>query len=122
MRARQVEAESEEPVVRADEVVAARGDRDRTPGAADAGIDDGQVHGAAREPPPRGLEQERAAADVLRGHRVGEVDEPRPRVDAEQHALDDPDVPVVEAEIGEQGDHAARARPPPPGHRSRWIT
>jgi hypothetical protein len=124
-RPRQVEAEPEEPVVGADEVVAARLHGDRSPGRADTGIDDRQVHRAAREEAPRRLEEQGGPSEVLRRHGVGQVDEPRPGVDPEQHSLEGADVRVIEPEVGEQGDDAAgaaRGRAPAPGHRSRWIT
>ena len=124
-RARQVEAEPEESVVGSDEVVASRLDGDRPAGAADPRIHDRQMHRAAGEVPPRGLEEERRPPDVLRRHRVGQIDEPDPGVDREENALDGADVRVIEPEVGEQGDdaaRAARARCPAPRHRSRWIT
>jgi len=57
-----------------------------------------------------------------KGDRVGHVDEPGPRIDAEDYTLDRADVRIIETEVGEQGDDAAGARRAAPAHRSRWIT
>jgi hypothetical protein len=124
-RAREVEAEAKEPVVRSDEVVPPGLDGDRPARPADAGIHDREVHRAAREDPPHALQEEGAALDVLRGHRVRQVDQPRPGVDREEDTLDRADVGVVVPEVGQQRDDAvwaARGRAPTPPHRSRWIT
>ena len=119
----QVEAEPEEPVVGPDEVVAAgrHGDRParaarppdpRPPGAPSRG-------GKNCHAPSRSSEARRTSCGR---HRVGQVDEPGAGIDAEQDSLDHADVRVIETEVGEQRDDAARARRPPPAHRSRWIT
>jgi hypothetical protein len=121
-RPRKAEAESQEPVVGPDEVVTAGLHRDCPANAADPGIHDREMHGAAREEAPRGLEEQGRAADVLRRHCVGQIDEPDPGMDREDDALDDTSVGVLEPEVGEQSDHAARAGPPASSHRSRWIT
>ena len=124
-RAREIEAEPEHPVVRADEVVAAGRDGEGPARAADPGIHDREMHCPRRKESPGRREQEGRAPHVLGRHRVREIDEPRLRIDREEDALDRPDVSVVEPEVGEEGDDAARAagaRSAAARHRSRWIT
>lgn len=107
---RRVDTEAEQPVVGSHEGVAVGEDGEGAAGAADARIDHGEVDGAAGKEPVRGLEGESAAQDVLRRDGVGQVDETGRGIDAEDHALHDSDVRILETEIGEERDDAAGPR------------
>src|SRR5262245_23554141 len=83
------------------------------------------MHRAPREESPGLLEEQCRPPDVLRRHRVGQIDDPRPGVGRQHHRLQGRDVRIIEPEVGEQGDDAvwaARVWPSAPPHRSRWIT
>jgi hypothetical protein len=108
-RSREIEAESEEPVVGPDEVVTAGVDGDRPARAAHPGIHDREMHGAGGKEPPRRLEEQRRPPDVLRRHCMAQVDELGSGVDREENALQRADVGVIEAEVGQQGDDAVWA-------------
>jgi hypothetical protein len=109
---RRLDAETEEPVVRAHEAVTLGEDGDGAAGAADARIDHGEVDGAAGKEPIRGLEGEGAAENVLGRDGVGQIHETGGGVDGEDHALHDPDVRILETEIGQERDDAAGPRRP----------
>src|SRR5581483_10850534 len=119
---RDLEAEPEEAVVRADEAVAAGRDRDRAPGGPDSRVHHRQVDGPAGEDAPCRGQELGPRPDVLRGHGVSEIHEPGGGVDPEDDTLDGPHVGVVEAEVGQERHDAAPARRPAAPHRSRWIT
>ena len=110
-------AEAQEPVVRTHEDVTVGADGQRTSRPAHPGIDHGQVNGPRREEAVGGLQRDGAAPDVLRRNRVGEVHDPGRRVDRQDHALDDPDVGVLDTEVGQQRDDPARPPPPPTSPR-----
>jgi hypothetical protein len=104
--------EPEEPVVRTHEDMALGVDGQRTAGPAHPRIDHGQVNGPRWEEAVGGLQREGAAPDVLGRNRVGEVNDPGSGVDRQDHALDDPDVGILDAEVGQQRDDPARPRGP----------
>ena len=78
--------ETEEPVIRADEIITFRHGDDRPPAAADSGIDDSEVNRPLREMAVGGLQDVGCFPDVLRGDFIRDVDDLSLRVDLE----DDP--------------------------------
>jgi hypothetical protein len=72
--------------------------------AADAGIDDHDVHGPVGEKWRRRREAERGRGHVVRRDVVREVDDVHPRECREDHALHRANVPVDRPEIGQQRD------------------
>src|SRR5215470_13020566 len=62
--------QAEEPVIRPDEESVVRLDQQRTPGTADARVDDGDMDRAGREEPGRAAQNQRAGGNVLRGNVV----------------------------------------------------
>ena len=94
-----VEDVREEAVVGTDEEPAAGAERERPPLRADAGVDDGHEHGAAREVAVRRVEGEGARLDVVGRDLVHDVDERRVGADAQDRALHRADVVVGEAEV-----------------------
>ena len=79
-------------------------------GSADAGIDDGENDGAGGNRGEGGMEHESASVDVMRRDAVGDIEDRRGGIGGEEDRLEGADIPVGEAEIGEQengaGGHA----------------
>ncbi len=99
---RVLEDGGEQPVVGRDEAIVPRLGRDAAARRADAGIDDGDEHGAGGEISEAGGELERPAEHVVRGDVVGDVDEREIGADAQRGCLHRSDVVVAQAEVGQQ--------------------
>jgi hypothetical protein len=98
--------ERQQPVVGADEHAAVvRPQCDRAAVAAHSRIDHREVH-AGRHVRGRVPENERALQHRLGRDPVRDVDHPRVRGDAGDHAVAGPDEIVLEPEIGHEGDDA----------------
>ena len=100
--------EFQETVVRADEDLPFHSRCDLHAFAADAGIDDDDVHGAVRPIRGRGGNGQRSTHDVEGGDAVGDVGDLSFWGDAGDDALHGADVVVGEAEVGGERDHALR--------------
>ncbi len=100
---------SQQSVVGSDEDVRAGFDDEETAVATDAGIDHREVHRPWRKCRRRGREQVGRALDVARLDLVRQIDELRPRREAQHRSLHRANVVVGEPEVGEQRQDARHA-------------
>ena len=104
----QIRRRDQEAVVRTDEVPALSiAQRKRAPRAADARIDDCEVH-ADRHVRQRAREHQRALQHLLRRNPVRHVDDLRLGRDPLDHAVACADEVVLEPEVAQEGDEHAR--------------
>ena len=103
-------ARPQQPVVGADEnAISCDAQRDRTSLAADAGIDDREMH-ARRAVGERRAQRQRARADVVARDAVVEIDDARARAAPRDHRVADADELVREAVVRQERDRAACSR------------
>ena len=92
------------PLSGPDQPALAGAQRDGAARAADARVDDGEMHAGGRER-QRASEPPGAGADVLRRDAVAEVDDADVRRDPRDHAMDHADVLVADPVVGEEREH-----------------
>jgi hypothetical protein len=103
------ECSGKQTIVWSDEGVPLRAQGDSPALPTHAGVHDRNVHATLGKELVVLVEHECGTGDLERRHAVAEVHDPRPRSHAGEHRLHRADVPILDAEIGEQRNHGTVA-------------
>ena len=98
-------------VVRSHEILTTAGEGNISPFTADARIDHDEVYRTGRETTGCGIDNQSCSRDVLRRNAMGDIDQRRNAIDAEDHPLHHTHEKILNAEVGRQSDDAV----------GRWV-